>query len=246
MKERKAEELGIGSDTVVLSDTAPQEELLSLLKVLGKDPMVHGILIQAPLPSDMDAIQIVRALPPEKDVDGFHPINMGKLLLGDPSGFRPCTPAGIIELLSFYQVDTCGADVVILGRGNIVGKPLAALLMQKGPKANATVTVVHSSSRDIPEHTRRADIVVCALGKPAFLRGDMIKPGAVVVDVGVSRVIDPTNPRGYRLIGDVDVESVSQVAGKLTPNPGGVGPMTIAMLLANTVDAAERLTFNAS
>jgi methylenetetrahydrofolate dehydrogenase (NADP+) / methenyltetrahydrofolate cyclohydrolase len=177
---------------------------------------------------------------PEKDVDGFHPVNMGKLMLGDTSGFLPCTPAGISELLARSDVKTSGAEVVVLGRGNIVGKPMAALLCQKDKRANATVTLCHSGTRDIKAHCRRADILIAAMGVPEFVKADMVKPGAVVVDVGVNRINDPSAPNGSRLVGDVDFAAVQPIAGKITPNPGGVGPMTIAMLMQNTVAAAEK------
>jgi methylenetetrahydrofolate dehydrogenase (NADP+)/methenyltetrahydrofolate cyclohydrolase len=182
---------------------------------------------------------VYSAVLPEKDVDGFHPTNVGKLLLGDPGGFHPCTPAGICELLVRSGVQVSGAEVVVLGRGNIVGKPMAAMLCQKGKHANATVTICHSGTRDIAAHCRRADILVAAMGVPEFVKADMVKPGAVVIDVGVNRINDPAAKGGTRLVGDVDFAGVRSVAGKLTPNPGGVGPMTIAMLMANTVRAAE-------
>jgi len=242
MKGKKAEELGIKSDTLVLPSTTPEAELLALLEKLNADPTVHGILVQAPLPHPISETRVFSTVDPRKDVDGFHPVNVGKLLLGDTTGFRPCTPAGVHELLIRSGVEIKGAEVVVLGRGNIVGKPMAAILLQKAPHADATVTLVHSRSRNIAETVRRADIVIAAMGQTEFVKPEMIKPGAVVIDVGVNRVDDPADKRGYRLVGDVAFEAVRQVAGKITPNPGGVGPMTIAMLMSNTVRAAEELT----
>jgi methylenetetrahydrofolate dehydrogenase (NADP+)/methenyltetrahydrofolate cyclohydrolase len=240
MKEKAGARLGIASQTLVLPAAAAEGELLSLLARLNADAAVHGILVQAPLPAHISEITIYSAVNPDKDVDGFHPVNVGKLLLGDTSGFRSCTPAGIHELLIRSGVAVEGADVVILGRGNIVGKPMAALLLQKTRHAGATVTVCHSRTRDIAAHCRRADILIAALGVPHFVRASMVKPGAVVIDVGVSRVPDPAAPGGSRRVGDVDFAAVQPIAGKITPNPGGVGPMTIAMLMRNTVEAAER------
>lgn len=239
MKERTAGRLGIVSKTKVLAQHTPEAELLALLKELNTDQQVHGILVQAPLPAHIQAPRVYSAVRPEKDVDGFHPVNVGKLLLGDATGFAPCTPAGVMELLARSSVKTDGADVIILGRGDIVGKPMAAMLCQKSPRANATVTICHSRTRDIAAHCRRADIIVAAIGVAQFLKADMVKPGAVVIDVGVNRIKDPTAKDGARLVGDVDFELVQPIAGKITPNPGGVGPMTIAMLMQNTVRAAE-------
>ena len=239
MKGAKAEELGIRSDTVVLKAETPQTELLALLEKLNLDPQVHGILVQAPLPGQIREHEIFSAIDPRKDVDGFHPMNVGKLLLGQHPLFRPCTPAGVHELLIRTGVPLSGAEVVILGRGNIVGKPMAAILLQKDRNADATVTLLHSRSKNIAEYCRRADILIAAMGQARFVRADMVKPGAVVIDVGVNRIDDATTKSGYRLVGDVDFATVSQVAGAITPNPGGVGPMTIAMLLSNTVRAAE-------
>jgi methylenetetrahydrofolate dehydrogenase (NADP+)/methenyltetrahydrofolate cyclohydrolase len=201
---------------------------------------LHGILVQAPLPSHLRATVVYASVLPEKDVDGFNPVNVGKLMLGDPTGFLPCTPAGICELLARSKVRTSGAEVVVLGRGNIVGKPMAVMLCQKEQSANATVTICHSATRDIRAHCQRADILIAAMGVAEFVKADMVKPGAVVVDVGVNRVNDPAAKGGSRLVGDVDFAAVQPVAGKITPNPGGVGPMTIAMLMQNTVRAAER------
>ncbi len=241
-KEKTAAELGIRSETHVLPENASEAELLELLDRLNRDEQWHGILVQAPLPRQIRPERVYAAIRPDKDVDGFHPINMGRLLLGDPGGFRPCTPAGIQELLVRAGISWEGAHVVILGRGNIVGKPLAALLCQKAPRANATVTLCHSATRDLAAHCRRADILVAAMGVPEFVTADMVRPGAVVVDVGVNRVPDPGAKGGSRLVGDVAFAAVQPIAGRITPNPGGVGPMTIAMLMQNTVQAAEQLT----
>lgn len=242
MKERTSQRLGIRSDTKVLAEKTTQAELLRLIAGLNADSSVHGILVQAPLPRHIDSPAIYAAVDPRKDVDGFHPVNMGRLLLGDEGGFVPCTPAGVHELLVRSGTKIEGANVVVLGRGNIVGKPMAALLMQKARHANATVTVCHSQTRDIAEHCRRADIIVAAMGVALFVKAEMVKPGAVVMDVGVNRIADPAAKGGSRLAGDVDFGAVQPIAGKITPNPGGVGPMTIAMLMRNTVRAAELLT----
>lgn len=239
MKEKTSARLGIASVTHALPETTQEKELLDLIARLNADPSVHGILVQAPLPRHISETTVYATVAPEKDVDGFHPMNVGKLMLGDNSGFRPCTPAGVHELLIRSQVVTEGANVVILGRGNIVGKPMAAILVQKSKHANATVTVCHSQTRDIADYCRRADILIAALGSPEFVKADMVKPGAVVIDVGVNRIADPVAKGGSRLVGDVDFAKVQPIAGKITPNPGGVGPMTIAILMQNTVRAAE-------
>ena len=239
-KEKACAELGIVSETHVLPEKTSEAELLALIAKLNSDPHLHGILVQAPLPRQIRESVIYSAVLPQKDVDGFHPVNVGKLMLGDATGFRPCTPAGICELLARSNVKTEGAEVVVLGRGNIVGKPMAAMLCQKGRGANATVTICHSATRDIAAHCRRADILIAAIGVPQFVKAEMVKPGATVIDVGVNRVPDATSKTGTRLVGDVDFAAVQEVAGKITPNPGGVGPMTIAMLMQNTVRAAER------
>jgi methylenetetrahydrofolate dehydrogenase (NADP+)/methenyltetrahydrofolate cyclohydrolase len=206
--------------------------LLALIVKLNFDQRLHGILVQSPLPKQISESKIYSAVLPQKDVDGFHPLNVGKLMLGDATGFRPCTPAGIVELLARSNVKTDGTEVVVLGRGNIVGKPMAAMLCQKAKNANATVTICHSATRDIKSHCRRADILIAAIGVPEFVKGDMVKPGSVIIDVGVNRV-------DGKLVGDVDFAAVQKVARKITPNPGGVGPMTIAMLMQNTIRAAE-------
>jgi len=239
-KEKASIEAGMKGETIRLPAETPQAELEALIDRLNADPTVHGILVQSPLPKHMDANTVVRRIAPHKDVDGFHPVNVGKLLIGEKDGFAPCTPAGVQELLVRYGVDTRGKEVVIVGRSNIVGKPMAALLVQSGKGADCTITICHSRTKDLTFHTKRADIVIAAIGKPEMLTGDMIRPGAVVIDVGINRVEDPNSAKGYRLVGDVHFESARQVASHITPVPGGVGPMTIAMLLKNTVRAARQ------
>ncbi len=238
-KEKACAELGIFSETHVVPEATSEADLLALLAKLNADPRLHGILVQAPLPKQIREAVVYSTVLPQKDVDGFHPVNVGKLMLGDTTGFRPCTPAGIMELLARSGVKTDGAEVVVLGRGNIVGKPMAAMLCQKGKGANATVTICHSATRDIAAHCRRADILIAAMGVPEFVKANMVKPGATVIDVGVNRVPDASSKTGTKLVGDVDFAGVQPIAGKITPNPGGVGPMTIAMLMQNTVRAAE-------
>ena len=238
-KEKTCAELGIFSEMHVLPEATSQRDLLALLHKLNADARLHGILVQAPLPRQINQATVYATVLPEKDVDGFHPVNVGKLMLGDADGFQPCTPAGVRELLIRSQVITDGAEVVILGRGNIVGKPMAAMLCQKGRHANATVTICHSATRDLKAHCRRADVLIAAMGVAEFVKADMVKPGAVVMDVGVNRIADPAAKNGSRLVGDVDFAAVQPIAGKITPNPGGVGPMTIAMLMQNTVRATE-------
>ena len=242
MKERTAARLGIRSDTTVLPENTPETGLLELLGKLNADASVHGVLVQAPLPVHIDETNVFSAVSPAKDVDGFHPLNAGKLMSGEGGGFVPCTPGGVHELLIRSGVTIEGAEVVILGRGNIVGKPMAAILCQKAKYANATVTLCHSRTHDVAEHCRRADIIVAAMGVAEFVKADMVKPGATVIDVGVNKIDDPAAEKGYRLVGDVDFAAVQPIAGKITPNPGGVGPMTIAMLMRNTVRAAEQQT----
>ncbi|MBM3823154.1 MAG: bifunctional 5,10-methylenetetrahydrofolate dehydrogenase/5,10-methenyltetrahydrofolate cyclohydrolase [Verrucomicrobia bacterium] len=239
MKEQASAKLGIASQTIVLPATTSEAELLRRIHDLNRDRSVHGILVQAPLPPPSVSERVYASVSPRKDVDGFHPENVGRLMLGERDGFRPCTPAGVLELLVRSEVEIPGSHVVILGRGNIVGKPMAAMLIQKDVHADATVTLCHSRTRDLTDHTRRADILIAAMGVPRFVTAAMVKPGAVVIDVGVNRIADPSAKSGTRLVGDVDFEAVRQIAGKITPNPGGVGPMTIAMLMRNTVRAAE-------
>jgi len=238
-KEKRAGEVGITSRTLVLPENTSLQSLLREIDALNADPKVHGILIQSPLPKDLPHDIVYARVSPAKDVDGFHPVNFGKLLLDDPSGFLPCTPAGILEILRLGQIPTSGKHAVVVGRGQIVGRPLAVLLARKSPGADCTVTLAHSSTTNLSAITRQADILIGALGRPHFLKPEHVRPGATVIDVGVNRIADSSNPRGYRLVGDVDFDSVRTVAGAITPNPGGVGPMTIALLLSNTLRAAE-------
>ena len=240
MKGKACEEAGLYHETVRLAKGTGEGELLAVVDRLNGDPKIHGILVQLPLPKQIDAQRVLRRVAPAKDVDGFHPENVGKVSIGDPTGFRPATPAGVQQLLLRSGVDTTGKQAVIVGRSNIVGRPMAALLLQDGPGGNATVTVCHSRTREIKTVTRLADSLIVAIGKPEFVTGDMIKPGAVVIDVGTNRVEDPTAKKGYRLVGDVKFAEAQQVAGAITPVPGGVGPMTITMLLVNTVQAARQ------
>ena len=239
-KEKASIEAGMKGETIKLPASTPQADLEALIDKLNADPTVHGILVQSPLPKHMDANTVVRRIAPTKDVDGFHPINVGKLLIGEKDGFAPCTPAGVQELLVRYGIDTSGKEVVVVGRSNIVGKPMASLLVQQGKGADCTVTICHSRTKDLAFHTKRADIIIAAIGKPEVLTGDMIRPGAVVIDVGINRVDDSSSPKGYRIVGDVHFDSARRVASHITPVPGGVGPMTIAMLLKNTVRAARQ------
>jgi methylenetetrahydrofolate dehydrogenase (NADP+)/methenyltetrahydrofolate cyclohydrolase len=239
-KGKACDEAGIHSVTLRLPATTEQMELLRQIDQLNADPEVHGILVQTPLPEQIDAAAVMRCVHPSKDVDGFHPVNVGKMLIGQRDGFIPSTPAGIRELLRVSGVGTTGKDCVIVGRSNIVGKPMAAILMQDAEDANCTVTVCHRHTRDLASHTRRGEILIVAAGRPNFIKGEMIRPGAVVIDVGINRVPDSSAKSGYRLVGDVDFASARDVASKITPVPGGVGPMTIAMLLSNTVRAASR------
>ena len=237
-KGRACQEAGMASETFILPQETTHQELLTLLDRLNADDRYHGILVQLPLPSHIDEERVVRALDPAKDVDGLHPENMGRLVLGSPR-FPPCTPAGIQQLLLRSGYSPEGKHVVICGRSTIVGKPLALLMVQKREGANATVTVCHTGTADIAAVTRQADILVAAAGRPNTVTADMVKPGAAVVDVGINRVDDPSRKRGYRLVGDVDFAGVSEVAAAVSPVPGGVGPMTIAMLLSNTLRAAR-------
>ena len=239
-KEKASREAGMAGETIRLPATTSQAELLALVEHLNADGSVHGILVQMPLPKHIDPETVINHIRPDKDVDGFHPVNVGKLLIGHTDGFAPCTPAGIQRLLGEYDVRTAGAECVIIGRSTIVGKPMAALMIQSGPLADATVTVCHSRTRDLAAHTRRADILIAAVGRARLVTADMVKPGAVVVDVGMNRIQDPTTKSGTRLVGDVDFDGVRHVASLITPVPRGVGPMTIAMLLRNTVRAAQR------
>jgi methylenetetrahydrofolate dehydrogenase (NADP+)/methenyltetrahydrofolate cyclohydrolase len=239
-KDKMCRELGLHSVKLELSAATTQVDLLARVEELNRDPAIHGILVQSPPPPQIDEAAIVMALNPAKDVDGFHPINIAKLALGEPTGFVPCTPLGCLRLLQESGTQVSGAHVVVLGRSMIVGKPMALLLMQKG--IDATVTVVHSRTRNLPEITRSADIIIAAIGRAGFVRAEHVREGAVVIDVGINRMEDPAAPRGYRLIGDVAFEEVAPKTAAITPVPGGVGPMTIAMLMANTVKAARLLS----
>lgn len=237
-KDKMCRELGLHSVKLELPEETTQAELIARVDELNRDPAIHGILVQSPPPKQIDEGAIVMALDPAKDVDGFHPINIAKLALGDESGFVPCTPLGCLRLLQESGTQISGAHVVVLGRSMIVGKPMALLLMQKG--IDATVTVVHSRTRKLAEITRSADIIIAAIGRAGFVRREHVSDGAVVIDVGINRVEDPTSPRGYRLVGDVAFDEVAPKTSAITPVPGGVGPMTIAMLMANTVKAARQ------
>ncbi len=240
MKGKACDEAGLYHETFELPVRTTEPELLALVDRLNADPRIHGILVQLPLPSQIDARRVLHRVDPRKDVDGFHPENVGKVALGDPTGFRPATPYGVQQLLVRSGIETQGSHAVVVGRSTVVGRPMASLLLQDGAGGNATVTVCHSRTRDIGSVTRLADILIVAMGKPEFVTGDMVKPGATVIDVGTSRVDDPTHKKGYRLVGDVNFAEARQVAGAITPVPGGVGPMTITMLLYNTVQAARQ------
>jgi methylenetetrahydrofolate dehydrogenase (NADP+)/methenyltetrahydrofolate cyclohydrolase len=237
-KEKACSEIGIYSDDNRLPAETSEKDLLALVNKMNKDPKINGILVQLPLPKHINEQKVLLAIDPAKDVDGFHPVSLGKMVTGQKA-FLPCTPHAVLQLLQRSGVKLEGAEVVIVGRSNIVGKPLAIMLMQKSPTANATVTVCHTRTKDIAAHTKRADIVIAAAGKPNTITADMIKDGVVVIDVGVNRVADSTKKAGFRLIGDVDFEGVSKKASLITPVPGGVGPMTITMLLYNTVQSAK-------
>ncbi len=240
MKGKAADTASFHSRQITLAGDTPHDELLGLVQGLNADPEIHGILVQLPLPSQIDEDAIIEAIEPAKDVDGFHPVNVGRLAIGDPDVLAPCTPAGIVEMLVRNGYDPKGKNVVVVGRSNIVGKPLALLLLRKGRGGDATVTVAHSRTADLAAMTRQADIVVAAVGRPNTVTRDMVKPGVVVIDVGSNRIDDPSDERGYRWVGDVDFDGVSEVAEAITPVPGGVGPMTITMLLKNTLEAAKR------
>jgi len=240
-KGQAAEEIGIFSQTIHLPAETPQPDLLELIARLNADDRIHAIIVQLPLPAHLDEGLITGAIDPQKDADAVHPMNVGRLFKGEPY-LLPCTPAGVVELLVRSGHPPDGKHVVICGRSNLVGRPLAAILLQKRKGANATVTICHTGTRDLAHFTRQADILVAAMGAPRVITADMVRPGAVVIDVGVNRVDDPSRKSGYRLVGDVDFEPVAQVVAAITPVPGGVGPMTIAMLLSNTVTAAEAQT----
>ena len=239
-KGKACEEAGMHSVTIRLPADTPEVELLDTVDRLNADPEINGILVQLPLPKHINSEKVLRRIDPSKDVDGFHPVNVGKLVTGDKTAFRPATPYGVQQMLIRSGIETKGAHAVIVGRSNIVGKPMASLLIQQGPGGDATVTVCHSRTRDLPSVTRLADILIAAIGKPEFVTADMVRPGAVVIDVGINRVDDASRPRGYRLVGDVAYDSVAEIASAITPVPGGVGPMTIAMLLQNTLQAMQQ------
>ena len=241
-KDRKCRELGLHSVKHELPADTSQEALVALVHALNADRSIHGILVQSPPPPHIDEAAVISAIDPAKDVDGFHPVNVAKLALEDPSGFVPCTPLGCLRLIAESGLEVRGARAVVLGRSMIVGKPMALLLMRKGTGGDATVTVVHSRTRDLPAVTREADLIVAAIGRPGFVRAEHVRPGAVVIDVGINRVEDPASEKGYRLVGDVAFDEVAAVAGAITPVPGGVGPMTIAMLMANTLQACRQQT----
>jgi len=238
-KERACEEIGIYSDDNRLPDTTTQEELMALVRKMNNDPKIHGILVQLPLPKQLNESEVLFAIDPDKDVDGFHPVNVGRMMIGE-SRFLPCTPHGVVQMLVRSDVTIEGAHAVIVGRSNIVGKPLASMLAQKKPTGNATVTVCHTRTKDLASYTREADILIAAAGRADTITADMVKDGAVVIDVGVNRVEDASKKRGYRLVGDVAFDAVKEKASLITPVPGGVGPMTITMLLYNTVESADR------
>ncbi len=238
-KGEMCESLGMKSRIVRMPKDTTQEELMSVVDELNRDPSIHGFLVQLPLPGHIDEKQVIEAISPEKDVDCFHPSNVGRMLIGEPY-FLPATPAGVQQMLLRSGVETAGKHVVVVGRSNIVGKPMAAMMLQRGMGADSTVTVVHSRTPNLGEITRQADILVVAIGKPRFVTADMVREGAVVIDVGTNRIEDPNHPKGSRLVGDVDFEAVKEKASAITPVPGGVGPMTICMLMANAVRAAER------
>ncbi|HLB53477.1 MAG TPA: bifunctional 5,10-methylenetetrahydrofolate dehydrogenase/5,10-methenyltetrahydrofolate cyclohydrolase [Gemmatimonadales bacterium] len=240
-KGQACREAGMYSETVALPAHTSEEELLRIVDRLNADSRIHGFLVQLPLPKHMNSQKVLLRIAPEKDVDGFHPMNVGKVAVGDPSAFRPATPYGVQQMLIRSGIETRGAHAVILGRSNIVGKPMANLFLIDGPGGNATVTVCHSRSRDLPSITRSADILVAAIGKPRFVTREMVSPGTVVIDVGINRVPDPDRPKGYSIVGDVDYEPVAELAAAITPVPGGVGKMTIAMLLTNTLQAAKQV-----
>jgi methylenetetrahydrofolate dehydrogenase (NADP+) / methenyltetrahydrofolate cyclohydrolase len=240
-KAKSCLEIGMNSEVIALPVTTSQDELLQKIEALNQNPDVHGILVQQPLPKQIDDFAVTLTIKPEKDVDGFHPENVGKLVIGRLDDcFVSCTPYGIIEIIKRYNIQTKGKHCVIVGRSNIVGKPMANLMVQKLEHMNSTVTVCHSATPNIGDFTRQADILIAAIGKAEMIKGDMIKPGAVVIDVGINRVDDPSSKKGYKLVGDVDFEAASKVSSAATPVPGGVGPMTISMLLTNTLKSFER------
>ena len=239
-KEKACLEAGMKSVKVTRDATLPEADLLAIVDQLNADPTIHGILVQLPLPKHINTEKVLLRVDPMKDVDGFHPMNVGKLVIGDPTALRPCTPWGVVQMLMRNGIETKGAHAVVVGRSTIVGKPMANLLIQQGPGGDATVTVCHSRTRDLPAVCRSADILIAAIGKPEFVKRAMVKPGAVIIDVGITRVADASVPKGYRLTGDVAYAECAEVASAITPVPGGVGPITIAMLMANTLQAMKQ------
>jgi methylenetetrahydrofolate dehydrogenase (NADP+)/methenyltetrahydrofolate cyclohydrolase len=239
-KGKACDEAGMHSETIRLPEHVSETDLLAAVERLNRDPRIHGFLVQLPLPKHINAERVLNAIDPAKDVDGFHPVNVGKLSIGDPTALKPATPYGVQQMLIRSGIETRGANAVIVGRSNIVGKPMASLLIQQGQGGDATVTVCHSKSRDLPAVCRSADLLIVAMGKPEFVTADMVRPGATVIDVGINRVDDAAQPKGYRIVGDVAYGPAAQVAGAITPVPGGVGRMTIAMLLQNTLQAFEQ------
>jgi len=244
MKEKRAKELGFISKKIFLDSTITTQKLLDVIAQLNNDNSVHGILVQLPLPNHIDSFKVIESINPKKDVDCFHPQNIGKLLIGEKQNFYPCTPFGVIKLLEYSNIETTGKNIVILGRSNIVGKPMFALLSQQGRFADATVTLCHSKTKNIKEFTQKADIIIAAVGKANFLTEDMVKDDVVIIDVGINRVNDFTQERGYSLVGDVDFKNIFHKAALMTPVPGGVGPMTIAILMQNTLRAAKLLAYD--
>jgi methylenetetrahydrofolate dehydrogenase (NADP+) / methenyltetrahydrofolate cyclohydrolase len=241
-KDRKCQELGLHSLKIELPGDTPMPVLLAQIAALNSDPAIHGILVQMPLPKHLDEQTVIRAIDPRKDVDGLHPVNLGKLVMEDPTGFAPCTPSGCVRMLHAAGIETAGARIVIIGRSLLVGKSIALLLVSKGAGGDATVTIAHSKTRDLPAICRDADILVAAIGRPRFVTADFVRPGATVIDVGINRIPDPAKPGGHLLVGDVDFENVAPKCRAITPVPGGVGVMTIAMLMANTAKACRQLT----
>jgi methylenetetrahydrofolate dehydrogenase (NADP+)/methenyltetrahydrofolate cyclohydrolase len=240
MKAKRCQELGYKSIVDIADINVTEDEILRKVKQYNADKSIHGILVQLPLPSQINETKVIEAISTDKDVDGFHPVSMGKLVIGE-KGFVPCTPAGIIELIKRYKIETKGKNIVVLGRSNIVGKPIANLLLQKGEFADGTVTVCHSRTRDMKTFTQNADIIIAAIGKPNFVKGEMIKEGVVLIDVGINRIHDAQTPKGYKVVGDIDYDSCFEKCSMITPVPGGVGPMTVAMLMKNTLDSARKL-----
>lgn len=243
MKSKRCAELGFHSIIDKQPENISQEELLAKVDKYNNDVSIHGILVQMPLPKHLEEMKVIEAIDYKKDVDGFHPINVGRLVNGEKC-FIPCTPAGIIELLKRYEIKTEGKNIVVIGRSNIVGKPVANLLMQKNKNANSTVTICHSATTNIKEHTRKADVIIAAIGRAKFLKADMIEEECVIVDVGINRIEDSTAKNGYRIVGDVDYDGCYPKARMITPVPGGVGPMTVAMLMKNTFDSASKLIYS--